>query len=406
MTPSLLAVLAAGLLGAAAQEPPAAPPPVLSGIDVLAERGFADLKGKRVGLITNQTGRDAQGRTTVHILANASDVTLSALFSPEHGFAGVQDDTGTVSGSFALPDGRTVPLYSLYGSTRAPTPQMLAGLDVLVFDIQDVGARFYTYSTTMAMALEAAAKADLDFMVLDRPNPVNGEALEGPVLQDGLRNFMAYLPVPVRHGLTMGELARLHSLTAGLGAKLTIVPLKGWRRTMWFDQTGLPWTRPSPNMPDLDAATLYPGIACFEATNVSVGRGTERPFRWVGAPWMDAAAVVKRLRAENLPGVEFSVEKATPTKSLYAGEPSNGVRLRVTDREALRPLRVWVHLAAALRDLHPKDFKADPERLPLFVGTTAFVERFLAGAPAAELDDALDEGLGGFKARRAAFLLY
>lgn len=379
---------------------------VLAGIDVLAERGFADIKGKRVGLITNQTGRDRTGRTTVQILANASDVTLAALFSPEHGFTGVQDDTNTVSGSFALPDGRTVPLYSLYGSTRAPTPAMLSGLDVLVFDIQDVGARFYTYSTTMAMALEAAAKADLDFMVLDRPNPINGEAVEGPVLADDLRNFMAYLPVPVRHGLTMGELARLHSLTAGLGAKLTIVPLKGWRRTMWFDQTGLPWTRPSPNMPDLDAATLYPGIACFEAANVSVGRGTERPFRWVGAPWMDAAAVVKRLRAADLPGVEFSVEKTSPTKSVFEGVLSNGVRMRVTDRDALKPLRLWAHFAAALRDLHPQDFKIDAQRLPLFVGTRAFVERFEAGAPVAELEAALEEGLPGFKARRAAFLLY
>ncbi|TPW20428.1 MAG: hypothetical protein FD126_1694 [Elusimicrobia bacterium] len=379
---------------------------VLSGIDVLAERGFSDLKGKRVGLITNQTGRDRTGRTTVQILANASDVTLSALFSPEHGFAGVADDTNTVSGSFSLPDGRTVPLYSLYGSTRAPTPQMLAGLDVLVFDIQDVGARFYTYSTTMAMALEAAAKADLDFMVLDRPNPVNGEAVEGPVLADDLRNFMAYLPVPVRHGLTMGELARLHSLTAGLAAKLTIIPLKGWRRTMWYDQTGLPWTRPSPNMPDLDAATLYPGIACFEAANVSVGRGTERPFRWVGAPWMDAAAVVKRLRAEDIPGVEFSVEKATPTKSVFEGVLSNGVRMRVTDRDALKPVRLWLHFAAALRDLHPSDFKVDAARLPLFVGTRRFVELFTAGAPVTELEAAIEEGLPGYRARRAAFLLY
>ena len=401
------AVLAALLAGAPARaDEGAALPPVLAGIDVLAERGFEDIKGKRVGLITNQTGRDRTGRTTVQILANASQVTLSALFSPEHGFTGVQDDTNTASGTFALPDGRTVPLYSLYGSTRAPTAAMLYGLDVLVFDIQDVGARFYTYSTTMAMSLEAAAAAGVDFIVLDRPNPVNGEAVEGPVLEDGLRNFMAYLPVPVRHGLTMGELARLHNLSAGLGAKLTIVPLKGWRRSMWYDQTALPWTKPSPNMPDLDAATMYPGIACFEAANVSVGRGTERPFRWVGAPWMDAAAVVKRLRAEDLPGVEFTVEKTTPTKSVYEGELSNGVRMRVTDRDILRPLRVYAHLAAALRDLHPKEFKIDAERLPLFVGTKRFVDLFQSGATVAELDAALDDGLAGFKARRAAFLLY
>ncbi|MBI2362680.1 MAG: DUF1343 domain-containing protein, partial [Elusimicrobia bacterium] len=247
---------AALLLGLLALADPALAegPAVLSGLDVLAERGFTELKGKRVGLITNQTGRDHTGRTTVQVLANASDVTLSAMFSPEHGFTGVVEDSAVVSGAFALPDGRTIPLYSLYGATRAPTAAMLKDLDALVFDIQDIGARFYTYSTTMAMAMETAAAAGIDFVVLDRPNPVNGETVEGPVLSTGIRSFIAYLPVPVRHGMTMGELARLHNITASLGAKLTVVPLKGWRRAMWYDQTGLPWTRPSPNMPDLAAA--------------------------------------------------------------------------------------------------------------------------------------------------------
>ena len=401
------AALLLACLPARAAEPAAeAKPAVMAGIDVLVERGFSDLKGLRVGLITNQTGLDRQGRSTVQLFANAQGVTLSALFSPEHGFAGGSEDESIASGTFSLSDGRTVPLYSLYGSTKAPTAEMLQGLDVLVFDIQDAGARFYTYSTTMALALQAAASAGKDFFVLDRPDPINGEVMEGPVLEDGLRGFIATLPVPVRHGLTMGELARLYNLNARLGAKLTVVPLKGWRRGMWFDQTGLPWTRPSPNLPDLDSATLYPGVALFEASNLSVGRGTERPFRWVGAPWLDAKAVVARLRKEGLAGVEFSVERATPTKSVFVGEACAGVRITVTDRDAARPVTVYAHLAAALRDLQPQDFKIDPDRLGLMVGRRRFVELFNSGASPAALEEALSEGLADFKTRRAAFLLY
>lgn len=403
MSAAVLAILLCAVPAAAADAPPA---PVLSGLDVLIEHGFAELKGRRVGLITNQTGQDREGRSTFRIFANASELTLSALFSPEHGFNGVSEDSSVVSGVYALQDGRTVPLYSLYGATRAPTMAMLSGLDVLVFDIQDVGTRFYTYSTTMALALEAAASLGLDFIVLDRPNPVNGDQLEGPVLEDGLTSFISYLPVPVRHGFTMGELARLHNLTAKLGARLTVVPLKGWRRSMWFDETGLPWTRPSPNLPDLDAAILYPGIACFEAINVSVGRGTERPFRWVGAPWLDAGAVLKRLKAASLPGAEFSVETSTPTKDVYMGERCPGIRVRTTDRDAIQPLSVFAHIAAALRDIHPAELKVDEERLARMVGSRRFVELFKAGAPPAELEKALSEGLAEFKAHRAAFLLY
>ncbi|MDE2292999.1 MAG: DUF1343 domain-containing protein, partial [Elusimicrobia bacterium] len=272
------------------------PPTVLAGIDVLRQHGFAEIKGKRVGLITNQTGRDRHGRTTVQILANAPDVTLAALFSPEHGFAGISESSSVASGTFSLPDGRSVPIFSLYGATRAPTADMLSGVDALVFDIQGAGARFYTYSTTMAMAMEAASAAGIDFVVLDRPDPLGGDVVEGPVLEDGLRAFTAYMPVPIRHGMTMGELARLYNVMGRVGAKLTVVPLKGWRRSMWFDQTGLPWTPPSPNMPDLATDILYPGMALFEAFNVSVGRGTPFPFQWIGAPWLDAKSVVRRLR--------------------------------------------------------------------------------------------------------------
>ncbi|MBI3296565.1 MAG: DUF1343 domain-containing protein [Elusimicrobia bacterium] len=394
------------LLGVPALAADSAPPPVLSGLDVLVEHGFSELRGLRVGLISNQTGRDRKGRTSVQIFANASGMTLSALFSPEHGFAGVSEDSSVVSGIFALPDGRTIPLYSLYGATRTPTAEMLSGLDALVFDIQDAGARFYTYSTTMALSLEAAARAGIDYVVLDRPNPVNGDSLEGPVLEEGLRSFISYLRVPVRHGFTMGELARLHNLGAGLGAKLTILPLKGWRRSMWYDQTGLPWTRPSPNLPDLASAALYPGLACFEPFNVSVGRGTPMPFRWVGAPWLDAAAALKRLKAAGLPGVEFSLAAFTPEKDIFKGVACPGVRVNVIDRDAARPLRVFAHMAAVLRDLHPGPLKVDYERLTRMVGSRRFVELYKAGAPAAELEAALSAGLDEFRARRAAFLLY
>lgn len=379
---------------------------VLSGLDVLQEKGFSEFKDKRLGLITNQTGRDRKGNTTVQVLANASNVRLTALFSPEHGFLGVSEDTAVASGIFALGDGRSVPVYSLYGATRAPTAAMLKELDVLVFDIQDIGARFYTYSTTMAMAMEAAAAAGIDFVVLDRPNPVNGDTVEGPTLSTGTRAFIAYLPVPVRHGMTMGELARLHNITASLGAKLTVIPLKGWRRNMWYDETGLPWTRPSPNMPDLAAAVLYPGIACFEASNLSVGRGTETPFQWVGVPGLRAEAVVKALKSANLPGVEFRVESATPSKPPFAGETVPGVRMRVTDRDAVRPLEVFAHLAAALRDQAGPAFAFDMKRLPLFIGSKRFIELYEAGAPAGELGKSLQDGVAAFKTGRTVFLLY
>jgi len=381
-------------------------PSVLSGIDVLQERDFRELKGKRIGVITNQTGIDSKGHSTLKILANASGVTLSAVFSPEHGFTGVSEDEEVDSGSYALPDGNRIPLFSLYGGTRAPTADMLKGLDALVFDIQDIGARFYTYATTMAMAMESAAKLQVEFVVLDRPNPITGEIVEGAVREAAFASFISYFPIPVRHGLTLGEIARLHNLEARLGARLHVVPMKGWRRGMWFDETGLPWIRPSPNMPDLDAATLYPGIACFEASNISVGRGTELPFRWIGAPWMDAPELLKRMRAAKLPGVEFSVMRSTPTKSVFADQECAGIRMRITDRTVLRPLQVFVHLAGALRDIHPEDFKLDFERLPRFTGTAKFNELHKTKAPPEETMALFDAEAEGFKTQRTPFLLY
>lgn len=384
---------------------PAKAAEVLTGIDVLAVSGFSALKGKRVGLITNHTGLDRSGKPTAEVLAAAPGVKLSALFSPEHGFKGLEDDLVS-STTFRLSDGRELPLHSLYGESKAPTPDMLSGLDALVFDIQDIGARFYTYPTTMAMAMEAAAKKDLEFIVLDRPVPIGGEVVQGPILDENVRHFTAYLPVSVRHGMSVGELARLHNVTARVGAKLLVIPMKNWTRGLWFDQTGLPWTPPSPNMPDLEAAALYPGIGCFEAANVSVGRGTPAPFRWVGAPWLEEKAVLKRLNAAGLKGFEFSAESQTPSKSVFQGKKCRGIRIRVTDRKAADPLRLFAHLVCALRDVHPLEFGVRFDEMVRMIGTERFRMLYQGGARPKEMISMFEADAAAFKSRRAPFLLY
>ncbi|MFH1723849.1 MAG: DUF1343 domain-containing protein [Elusimicrobiota bacterium] len=412
LLPALLLVAAGASIGGQAREArgagaePPADGEVLTGIDVLQENGFREIKGRRIGLITNQTGIDRKGRSTVHILANAPGVELKALFSPEHGLAGFEEAEEVGSGSYQLPTGEQIPLYSLYGATRTPTGAMLKGLDSLVFDIQDIGARFFTYATTMAMAMESATAEGIDFVVLDRPNPINGSSVEGAVLEPDIRHFIAYFPIPVRHGLTLGEIARLHNFHTRLGARLQVVPLKGWKRAMWYDETGLPWTRPSPNMPDLDAATLYPGIACFEATNVSVGRGTELPFRWIGAPWMKAQPLVRRMRAAGLKGVRFTAKRFTPSKSVFKGESSDGILMSVTDRDAVRPLRIFAHLVTAMRALHPREFVVDMKRMPRFTGTRSFNRLYESGAAPQDIIAVFDADARRFQAQRAPFLLY
>jgi uncharacterized protein YbbC (DUF1343 family) len=402
MTGLALAVALLSPCGLRAEEKHA----VSTGLDVLREEGAPFLKGKRVGLITNQTGVDMEGRPAAHILEAAAGVELKALFSPEHGFLGVSEASAVASGFYALPDGRRLPLYSLYGATRAPTADMLKGLDALVFDIQDVGVRFYTYSTTLALSMEAAAAAGLDFVVLDRPNPVNGDRVEGPLLDPGIRHFTAYLPVPVRHGLTMGELARLHNIIDRIGARLQVVPLKGWARKMWFDETGLRWIPPSPNMPGLDSAVLYPGTGCFEATNLSVGRGTPLPFRWIGAPWLDPKPVLERLRSAKLRGVRFSALALTPSKDVYEGLPCPGIRIEVTDRSVMRPLAVFVHLAAALRDTQKERFEVRGPAMSRLTGSRSFTELFEKGGKPEELLPLFDADAARFLTERAPFLLY
>ncbi len=399
------------LLLAALPRPAGAEAQVLAGIDVLEEDGFKALRNKRVGLITNQTGKNRRGRSTIEVLANAPGVSLVALFMPEHGLQGTVEEGQVSSGTFTLRDGRVLPLYnSLYGPdlARAPTPELLSDveLDVLVFDIQDIGARFYTYSASMAIAMEAAAKSGLRFVVLDRPNPISGAVVEGPVLDPSIRHITAYFSIPVRHGLTMGELARLHNLLGKAGAKLEVIPLKGWKRELWYDETGLPWTPPSPNMPDLDAAALYPGVGCFEATNVAVGRGTPVPFRWIGAPWFNSRKVLKRLKKAKLAGVSFEREEFTPTKSVYAGKRSPGIRIKITDRKKIRPLEVFAHLVTAVRDAHPGDFAVRWPEIRRMVGTDRFKELFESKADAKALIEYFNEGPAQFALARSAVLLY
>ncbi|HEV3141179.1 MAG TPA: exo-beta-N-acetylmuramidase NamZ domain-containing protein, partial [Vicinamibacterales bacterium] len=308
---------------------------VLTGIDVLEANGFAELQGKRVALLTNQTGKDRAGRSTIDILAHAPGVALVALFSPEHGIRGLLDEK--VASSRDEATGLTI--HSLYGDTRRPTEAMLAGVDSVVVDLQDIGARFYTYPATMAYVMEEAAKRGIAVVVLDRPNPI-GAAVEGPIQDPAAIGFTGYLPMPIRHGLTIGELARLFNGERKIGAALTVVPMRNWGRTEWFDETGVPWTNPSPNMRNMAAATVYPGIGAIEGTNISVGRGTDTPFEQIGAPWIDGSALAAFLNARAIPGIRFYPVAFTPAAgSKFGGQQCSGVFLIVTDRNVLRPVR-------------------------------------------------------------------
>jgi uncharacterized protein YbbC (DUF1343 family) len=302
---------------------------VLTGIDVLREERFERLHGARVGLITNASGRARDGMSSADLLANAPDVTLVALFTPEHGLGADRD--GKVANG--VDEHLGLPVYSLYGDALAPSADSLAGIDTLVFDVQDVGTRFFTYASTMRRAMEAARDHDLRFVVLDRPNPIDGTDVAGPVLVPPGGSFVNYHALPVRHGMTVGELAYLFDADDHLGVALSVVPMRGWRRASYGDETGLPWVNPSPNLHSVDEALLYPALGLLEATNLSVGRGTDGPFERVGAPWIDADVLAATLASEAPPGVEFAREAFTPSVDRYAGQRCHGVHVAVRDRE-------------------------------------------------------------------------
>lgn len=381
----------------------------MSGLDVFVADGFRPLRGKRVGVLANSTAVDRRGRSIVDLLAAAPGVTLAAIFTPEHGFTASAESENIASGR-TLVAGREIPLYSLYGGGiqgMRPKPEQLQNLDVLVFDIQDIGARFYTYLATMAMALEEAKAAGVDFVVLDRPNPIRGDIIEGPILADPNLRLLtptAYFQVPVRHGLTAGEMALWHNRSVG-HPRLSVVKLRGWRRGFWHDQTGLPWIPPSPNMPNVEAAALYPGIGLFEASNLAVGRGTPAPFRWIGAPWLRAEEIVARLQG-TVEGVEFATQDYTPSKSVFEGQPCRGVKITLTDRDAMRPLTVFLRLALALRDLHPQEFEWRWDEVKRMVGVDEFRLLWEMGAGGEAFTALFDRGARDFEAARRPILLY
>ena len=372
----------------------------LNGLDVLVRDKFAMLKGRRVGLITNHTGRDRDGRSTIDLLKAAPEVTLVALFAPEHGIRGVMDEK--VANSTDEKTG--LPIYSLYGETRQPTAGMLKGIDTLVFDIQDIGARFYTFSSTLGLAMEAAAKNNVKFVVLDRVNPINGITVEGPIADGDKLSFIAYHRVPVRHGMTLGELAQLYNKERGINADLQIVRVEDWRRDQWFDETGLAWVNPSPNMRSLTEATLYPGICLLEPTNVSVGRGTDTPFELVGAPWIDGRKFAEALNNAKLPGVRFVPVRFTPKASVHKDAECGGVNLIITHRAAFEPIITGLEIAAQLLKLYPKDFAADKFNR-LLVNQKVY-DAFRMGAEARALRQIWEGELEGFKAIRRKYLLY
>ncbi|MBI2927783.1 MAG: DUF1343 domain-containing protein [Verrucomicrobia bacterium] len=372
---------------------------VLNGIDVLVKQDFAPLKGLRVGLITNHTGHDRQRRPTIDLLKNAPGVQLKSLFSPEHGIRGARDEK--VGDSIDEQTG--LPIFSLYGERRAPTPEHLRDLDALVFDIQDIGCRFYTYISTMGLAMEAAAKAGKKFFVLDRVNPINGVTLDGPVLA-GETSFTGFHAIPVRHGLTVGELARLFNAERGFNCDLTVIPLEGWTRDLWFDQTGLPWTNPSPNMRSLTEATLYPGIGLLETTALSVGRGTDTPFEIIGAPYIDDLALAAELNRAALPGVRFIPVRFTPKASTFKDQPCAGVNILLTERERCDIVTVGLLIAQTLHRLHPQHF--DLEKFDRLLVHRATVEAIRSGTTLTDVCRSWSTALDDFKRRRDRFLLY
>ncbi|MFT3668289.1 MAG: DUF1343 domain-containing protein [Pseudoxanthomonas sp.] len=334
------------------------------GIEVLLEERLDLLRGKRVGLVTNATGVDRELRSDVDRFAGRKDFTLVALFGPEHGVRGDVQAGDHVASARDAATG--LPVHSLYGEHREPTPAMLAGIDVLVFDVQDVGTRFYTYPYTLAGVMRAAKRAGIPVVVADRPDPLGGVHVEGPVLDPALASFVGQFPIPIRHGMTLGELATLFNRAFGIGADLQVVTMQGWRRGDDPWRGALPWVPPSPNMPTPDTALVYPGMGLLEGTNVSEGRGTTRPFETVGAPWVDAQALAARLNAMDLPGVRFRPTWFTPTFSKHAGKACAGVQLHVTDPAAFRPVRTGLAVLKALHDQHPKDFAFLPGEPPFF----------------------------------------
>jgi uncharacterized protein YbbC (DUF1343 family)/CubicO group peptidase (beta-lactamase class C family) len=373
---------------------------VATGLDVLEEENFAPLKGLRVGVITNQTGIDAAGNRTVDLLYKAPGIKLTAIFSPEHGISGKVDEK-VASGKEEVTG---LPIYSLYGEVRRPTDEMLNGLDALVFDVQDAGVRFYTYNTTMAYAMEAAAHKGIDFYVLDRPDPIGADIVQGPMLDADMKSFTAYFPLPVRHGMTIGELAELFNAQAGIGAKLHVIKMRGYRRKDWYDDTGLKWVSPSPNLRTLTQATLYPGVGLVEGANVSVGRGTDTPFELLGAPWINGKELADYLNRCGIAGVFFISSDFTPDANRYQNQLCHGIRIILTDRHALDSLLLGIEVASALYRLYPTEFRI--QEILGMVGARWALQAITEGRDPKAISTQWQDGIKEFAALRNQYLLY
>ena len=402
------------------------------GLEVFLESRLDLVKGKKIGLITNPTGMDSRLRSDIELMKQSIEFELIALYGPEHGVRG--NVQGGIYIPFYFDDKYRIPVFSLYGQSLKPDPGMLKDMDeymrsfdgdatgqgkipegtmikdidALVFDIQDVGTRVYTYVATMAYAMQAAAQNRIPFIVLDRPNPINGLSMEGPVLESPeFSSFIGLYPIPERHGMTTGELARMiNDRFLEKKADLTVVPMDGWRREMWFDDTDLPWVIPSPNMPTLDTATVYPGQVCLEGTNVSEGRGTTKPFEIFGAPWVDGFELARKLNGLGLPGVTFREAWFTPSFSKFAGEPCGGAQVHVTDRNSYRPFETALHIVRTIREMYPDKFQFHNEYFDKVIGTATIRNQLEKAMSVAEIVKGYEPGLKAFAREREPYLLY
>ncbi|MEX6701450.1 exo-beta-N-acetylmuramidase NamZ family protein [Peribacillus frigoritolerans] len=378
---------------------------VSPGIEVLLKEEKNVLSGKKVGLITNPTGIDSKLTSIVDLLHDDPDIHLTALFGPEHGVRG--DAQAGASVEYYIDEKTGLPVYSLYGKTKKPTPEMLKDVEVLVFDIQDVGTRYYTYIYTMAYAMEAAKENDIPFIVLDRPNPQGGESVDGPVLEPEFSSFVGLYPIPLKHGMTVGELATLFNKEFKIGADLKVIKMKGWKRDMDYDDTGLPFVLPSPNMPAVSTTFVYPATGLIEGTNVSEGRGTTKPFELIGAPYINGDELAGELNALRLPGVKFRAASFTPTFSKHAGKLSHGVEIYITDREEFKAVPTGLHIIKTIQDLYPDDFEfLAANNFNLLIGNGWIMSRIKEGSTVNEILKEYQVKQDAFKKVRKNYLLY
>lgn len=386
---------------------------VLSGLDVLVRRDFASLRGKRLGVLCHPASVDIFLRHILDIFFSAG-LNVRAIFGPQHGLFGETQDNMIEWSGFVHPR-YGMPVHSLYGDVRKPTAEMLDGLDTVVIDLQDVGARYYTFVWTAVLMMQSCAEAGVELIVFDRPNPIGGHIIEGPMLDNGLRSFVGLYSVPVRHSLTIGELLRYLKARAAPTAHLTVIPMEGWRREMWFDQTKLPWVMPSPNIPSLDTASVYPGQCLLEGTNISEGRGTTRPFEIFGAPFIDPYALVERLESFGLEGVVFRPLYFVPTFHKHTGETVGGAQIHITDRERFRPVLTSLALLETVIELYPDDFayreppyEYDTEHLPIeiLLGDKELLGILKGGASIRDISEQMGKGVGEFASAAANAMLY